>query len=113
MARTSNSFATGIDFSTTGASSIPGMISCCPGFINVPCQLPLALRIASANSLEVRNEVCDTYLCATTAMLSPRCATYNALPGGTASGAGSAGLGALDAAIFEAGINYAGANFAG
>ena len=43
---------------------------------------PFALRIASPSSDEVRRKVCPRYRWATTWTLSPRLATYRALPGG-------------------------------
>ena len=58
-ARTSKSRATGTDFSTIGAGSSPGMITGWPAFRNVPWKSPLASRIASLSSVEVRYEVCD------------------------------------------------------
>src|SRR6476646_8399304 len=82
MARNSKSRSTGTDFSTIGAGSRPGTITGCPAFRNVPWKSPFALRIASPSSDEVRKEVWPRYRWATTWTLSPRLATYSALPGG-------------------------------
>src|SRR5580704_2600283 len=101
MARTSKSRATGTVFSTTGTSRIPGTTTGSPALRKVFfSRSGLALRIASATSLEVRNEVCDRKWCATEGTVSPRLARYKVLPGGTlglASELVSNGLGAVKA----------------
>src|SRR5277367_4136244 len=83
MARTSKSRATGTVFSTMGASRIPGTTICSPALRKVfVSRSTFALRIASASSLEVRNEVWDNMWRATKGMVSPCLARYKVLPGG-------------------------------
>ena len=58
-ARTSKSERTGIGFSTIGVSKIPGMIIASPALTLLADPLLLALRMAAANSAEVKYEVLD------------------------------------------------------
>src|SRR5277367_2269281 len=84
-------------FSTIGVAKIPGTINSCPDFRYVPCASPFALRIASESSLDVRKDVCDRKRWATRVTVSPRLATYMALPGGAIVVTSAGGSAALDA----------------